>query len=94
VLDGGGTLHLDPTPARVELGAEPKTHELGPGSLVSRPAGTGICHWIEAGDEGITYLVYGTRAQNDVTYYPRKNGLWFKSAGVMIAADHISILGD
>ena len=94
VLDSSGTLHLDPTPARVELGAEPKTHELRRGSLVSRPAGTGICHWIEAGDEGITYLVYGTRAQNDVTYYPRKNGLWFKSAGVMIAADHISILGD
>ena len=57
-------------------------------------AGTGICHWIEAGDEGTTYLVYGTRARNDITYYPRKNGLWFKSAGVMIAADHISVLDD
>ena len=110
MLDGGGAHGLDLSVEEqrtcrnrtvrriaspfIELGAEPRTHELRRGSLVSRPAGTGICHWIEAGGEGITYLVYGTRAQNDVTYYPRKNGLWFKSAGVMIAADHISILGD
>ncbi len=92
VLEGTGTFHLEPSPARREFGGQPEAHDVRRGTIVSRRAGTGICHSMTAGDDGLVYLVYGTRHANDVIYYPRNNGLWFKSAGVMIAADHISLL--
>jgi hypothetical protein len=31
---------------------------------------------------------------DDVVYYQRKNGFWFESAGVMIAADHVPFLDE
>jgi uncharacterized cupin superfamily protein len=94
VLEGSGTFHLEPTPARLEFGGRPETHDVRRGTVISKPAGGGMCHHLTAGQEGLTYLVYGTREPNDVVFYPRKNGLWFKSAGVMIAADHISLLDE
>jgi uncharacterized cupin superfamily protein len=94
VLEGSGRYDLEPTPARMEFGGEPETHEVRRGTVISKPAGGGMCHLMTAGPEGLTYLVYGTRHPNDVVYYPRKNGLWFKSAGVMIAADHIPLLDE
>lgn len=92
VLEGSGTFHLEPTPARLEFGGEPQTHSVRRGTVISKPAGGGMCHHMSAADDGLVYLVYGTRQPHDVVYYPRKNGLWFKSAGVMIAADHIALL--
>jgi uncharacterized cupin superfamily protein len=94
VLEGGGTFHLEPTPARREFGGTPATHDVRSGTVISKPAGGGMCHHMTAGDAGLRYLAYGTRQPNDVVYYPRKNGLWFKSAGVMIAADHIALLDE
>ena len=94
VLEGGGTFHLEPTPARREFGGRPEAHDVRRGTVISKPAGGGMCHHMTAGDAGLTYLVYGTRQPNDVVYYPRKNGLWFKSAGVIIAADHIALLDE
>jgi uncharacterized cupin superfamily protein len=94
VLEGSGTFHLEPTPARREFGGQSETHDVRPGTVISKPAGGGICHHMTAGDGGLTYLVYGTRQPSDVIFYPRKNGLWFKSAGVMIAVDHIPLLDE
>ena len=91
ILDGDGTLELWP---HTRSGGEHEQHAVRRGSVVARPAGTGRAHTFRAGADGLRLLAYGTRDPRDVTYYPRKNGLWFKSAGVMIAADHISILGD
>jgi len=50
-----------------------------------------MCHHMTVGENGLTYCVYGTRRLNDFVYYPRKNDLRFKSAGI-IAADHIPFL--
>ena len=59
VLDGDGTLLLDDheTPVR-------------PGHVVSRPPGTGESHAFRGGDEGLTYLAWGTREPGDVCFYP------------------------
>jgi uncharacterized cupin superfamily protein len=93
VLGGSGTLHLDPTPSRREFGMKEEQYDVHRGHVVSRPAGNAVCHSFRASDEGLMYLAYGTRHPHDVIYYPRDNGIWFKGAGVMIAADHISHFG-
>jgi uncharacterized cupin superfamily protein len=72
VLDGEGVLVLDEqeTPVRA-------------GSVVARPAGTGVSHQLRAGDGGLTYLAYGTREPGDVCYYPRSNKISFRGVGVI-----------
>jgi uncharacterized cupin superfamily protein len=67
VLDGGGTVYLGEEQEAVRRG-----HVLG------RPPGTGIAHSFRAGDEGMTYLAYGTRDTNDIAYYPRSNKVNFR----------------
>jgi uncharacterized cupin superfamily protein len=46
---------------------------LRPGSVVVRPAGSGIGHALHAGDGGLTYLAWGTREPGDVVVYPDSN---------------------
>jgi len=72
VLEGDGVLVLDEeeTPVRA-------------GTVVARPAGTGVSHQLRAGDRGLTYLAYGTREPGDVCYYPRSNKLNFRGVGVI-----------
>jgi len=65
----------------VELGEE--EHPLRPGTVVGRPAGTGVAHALRAGDEGLVFLAYGTREPDDVCYYPRSNKLYFCGLGVL-----------
>jgi uncharacterized cupin superfamily protein len=67
VLEGGGTLYLGEEEA-----------EIRPGHLLGRPPGTGVAHAFRAGDEGMTYLAYGTRDTNDIAYYPRSNKVNFR----------------
>jgi uncharacterized cupin superfamily protein len=74
MLDGNGVLVLDDeeeTPVR-------------PGSVVSRPPGTGVAHLFRAGDGGLTYLAYGTREPGDICYYPRSNKINF--GGIKVIA--------
>ena len=61
ILEGAATLHLWPSPLRAERGAEREQHELRPGHVVARPPGSGVSHWFQAGDDGVTMLIYGTR---------------------------------
>jgi uncharacterized cupin superfamily protein len=51
--------------------------------VISRPAGTRIAHSLHAGPEGLTYLAYGTRESNDITYYPRSNKIFFRGVGLI-----------
>jgi len=53
------------------------------GHVISRAAGTGIAHALRAGDEGFTYLAYGTREPNDICYYPRSNKISFQGVGLI-----------
>jgi uncharacterized cupin superfamily protein len=66
VLDGGGRLLLFDN-----AGVQRAEHALRAGSVVSRPAATGVAHALVAGDEGMTYLAFGTRVRSEIVYYPR-----------------------
>ncbi len=59
ILDGDGTLLLgdEETPVR-------------PGHVVSCLPGTGIAHAFRGGENGLTYLAYGTREPGDMCFYP------------------------
>ena len=65
----------------VELGEE--EHPVRRGTVVSRPAGTGVAHAFRAGEEGLVFVAYGTREPDDVCYYPRSNKLYFCGLGVI-----------
>jgi uncharacterized cupin superfamily protein len=53
------------------------------GSVVVRPAGTGVAHAFRARDEGITLLMYGARDPNDILYYPRSGKVFFRGIGLV-----------
>ncbi|HVS28862.1 MAG TPA: cupin domain-containing protein [Solirubrobacteraceae bacterium] len=72
VLDGDGV---------VALGDE--EHPVRRGSVVSRPAGTGVAHAFRAGDAGLVYLAYGTREPNDICWYPRSRKVALRGLGVI-----------
>lgn len=78
VLDGGGA---------VELGEE--THPVRRGSIVSRPAGTGIAHAFRAGPAGLTYLAYSNRDPNDIAYFPRSNKVYFRGIRLMARVEKL-----
>src|SRR4051794_2969758 len=42
-----------------------------PGSVLVRPPASRVGHALRAGDDGLTYLVYGTRVPGDICFYPR-----------------------
>lgn len=67
ILEGGGTVYLGDD-----------EHPFRAGHVLGRPPGTGIAHSFRAGDEGMTYLAYGTRDTNDIAYYPRSNKVNFR----------------
>src|SRR5512132_1325806 len=71
VLEGGGTLLLYDNHGEVE-----EEHALRAGHCVSCPAGMRLAHAMRAGDEGLTYLAYGTRETNEIVYYPRSKKAW------------------
>ena len=78
MLEGDGTC---------ELGDE--SFPVRRGSVITRPAGTGIAHAIRAGDAGIALLAYGTREPNDIAYYPRSNKISFRGVGVIARLEHV-----
>jgi uncharacterized cupin superfamily protein len=59
------------------------------GHVLSRPAGTGVAHTLEAGPDGLVYLGYGTRDRNDITFYPRSNKILWKGVGVMARIEQL-----
>jgi uncharacterized cupin superfamily protein len=82
ILEGGGTLELLPAPVRAE-NTEREGHEIRAGDVVWRPPSTGIAHFLRGGDEGMTFLAYGTREPNDVCYYPRSNKIYWRGVGLI-----------
>jgi uncharacterized cupin superfamily protein len=80
VLEGGGTLLLYDNTG--ELAEE---HALRAGHCVSCPAGMRHAHALRAGDEGLTYLAYGTRDTSEIVYYPRSKKAWLSR--VMVRLD-------
>src|SRR5262249_11788198 len=72
VLEGSGTLLLGDD-----------EHSVRPLDVVSRPPGTAVAHAFRGGDDGLTYLAYGTQEPNDICYYPRSNKIAFWGVGVI-----------
>ncbi len=72
ILEGDGVLWLgdDEIPVR-------------PGHVVSRPPGTRVAHALRGGEEGLTYLAYGTREPNDIVWYPRSKKIFWRGVGVI-----------
>jgi len=83
VLDGDGTLELWPSPRSAASGVQRETHPIRAGEVIARPPGTRVSHFIKAGANGLTCLVYGTREPNDICYYPRSNKIAFRGVGVL-----------
>ncbi len=89
VLDGGGTLQLWPRggdPAGLE------EHPLRAGDVVSRPAGTGVAHALRAGEQGLTYLAYGTREPGDACFYPETGRVSLRGLGIALRSPEIEPL--
>jgi uncharacterized cupin superfamily protein len=83
VLDGEGELLL------WDDGGEPASQSVRRGSVVARPAGSGVAHAFRAGDEGLAFLAYGTREPNDIAYYPRSNKLFFRGVNLAARLDRV-----
>ena len=76
VLDGDGQLLL-----WEDDGVE--EHDVRAGSVVVRPAGTGVAHAFRGGASGMTLLMYGTREPREVCYYPRSGKVYFIGLGLV-----------
>ena len=61
VMSGNGRLYLDD-----------EEHPVRAGSVVARPAGTGVSHsWVADADSSLTLLAYGERRSEDIVLYRR-----------------------
>jgi uncharacterized cupin superfamily protein len=76
VLTGSGALVL------VDHEGEHET-PVRPGSVIARPPGTAVAHCLRAGDDGLTYLAYGTRDPADICFYPRSGKIAFRGIGLI-----------
>ena len=61
----------------------PEEHPVRRGSVVARPAGTGVAHAFRGGPGGLSLLAYGTRDPRDVAYYPRSGKVSLRGVGVV-----------
>jgi uncharacterized cupin superfamily protein len=73
VLEGAGTLTLGESELGVRVG-----------DVIARPPATGVAHSLTAGEEGMTYLAYGTRVAGDSVLYPRERKVRLRGLGVTI----------
>ena len=103
VLDGGGTLELWPRggggESSEELGGyssrphpQIEEHPLRAGDVVSRLPGTGVAHTLRAGESGLTYLAYGTRAPGDMCFYPQTGRVSLRGLGIALRSPEIEPL--
>jgi uncharacterized cupin superfamily protein len=82
VLEGGGDLLLFDD--RAELVEE---HPLRAGHCVARPGPSRpkLAHALRGGPEGVTYLAYGMRRPDEITYYPMSRKA--RLGGVLVRLD-------
>jgi uncharacterized cupin superfamily protein len=73
VLEGSGALTLGDA-----------QHPLRAGDVVARTPSTGVAHQLRAGDQGLTYVVYGTREPGDSVYYPEARQVRLRGLGVTL----------
>jgi uncharacterized cupin superfamily protein len=89
VLDGSGVLELWGRGA-----PSPEEHPLHTGDVISRPPGTGVAHSLRAGEQGLTYLAYGTRDMGDMCFYPQLGRVSLRGLGIALRSPEIDHLPD
>jgi uncharacterized cupin superfamily protein len=67
-------------------------HPRRAGDGVSRPAATGVAHGLRAGEPGLTYLAYGTRAPGDMCFYPETGRVSLRGLGIALRSPEIEPL--
>lgn len=82
ILEGDGMLELWPAP-RATGGAKREDIPLRPGHVIARPPGGRVGHAFQAGPNGLTMLIYGTRRPNDMAWFPRSNKIFWRGLGVI-----------
>ena len=82
LLEGEATLELWPAP-RTYRGEQREDIAVRAGHVVVRPPGSRVGHAFEAGANGVTMLVYGTRKANDIVYYPRSRKIFWRGVGLI-----------
>jgi uncharacterized cupin superfamily protein len=85
VLEGDGALLL---------GDAEEEHPLRPGSLVARPAGSGVGHVLRAGARGMTMLAYSDLDPRDMCLYPRSGKVLIRGLGIVIRPEQVSYWDD
>jgi uncharacterized cupin superfamily protein len=90
VLEGSGTLVLVPTPQAMRAGTKEEEVPIRAGHVISRLPGTRIAHGLRAGEEGMTFLGYGTRRPSDITYYPLSNKIAFRGLGLIARLEDLA----
>ncbi len=73
VLAGGGTLVLGDD-----------EHAVRSGDVIARPPATGVAHQLRAGEQGMTYLAYGTCEPGDSILYPETGEVLLRGLGVTL----------
>jgi uncharacterized cupin superfamily protein len=85
VMEGDGVLRLGP---------DEEEHPVRQGSLVSRPAGSGIAHAFRAGESGMTFFAYSDVDPNDMCFYPRSGKVLIRGLGITIRPEQVDWWGD
>ena len=84
ILEGEATLELWPSPVAEARGAAKREDiPIRAGHVVARPPGTRVSHAFQAGPDGVTMLIYGTRRPNDMCWYPRSSKIFWRGLGVI-----------
>jgi uncharacterized cupin superfamily protein len=59
-------------------------HEVRAGSVVVRPAGSGVAHVLRAGERGMTFLAFSDKVATDMVFYPRTGKVLLRGLGITI----------
>ena len=71
------------------LGAE--EYPVMRGSVLARPAGTGLPHAFRAGGSGLVLLAFGERKAEDYVFYPRSGVVFFKAANLAARLESVDL---
>jgi len=83
ILEGSGVFELWPSPRAASNGVVREDIPIRTGHVIVRPPASRVGHAFQAGEEGITMLIYGTRKPNDMCYFPRSNKISWRGLGVI-----------
>ena len=82
ILEGSATLELWPRRRRGDRRGQ-KVAASGPVTSSRDHRARDVAHAFDAGPDGVTMLIYGTRKPNDLAWFPRSRKVFFRGLGVI-----------